>query len=638
MRVRSFHCGSSKVLQGLLVCTVCLVSPVVSEATPTYRLASGTTIYVDDDAPNDPGPNHPNVSDPLEDGSQQHPYDRVQEGLDLALSEDTVLILAGIYVEDLTYRGHGCVIVGAGAATTTIESLSGLGMYAELWSEGADIYLEIRDLTFDHGSLEVTKTSGYGFFWTTVRVENVRMISGDHIHIHASPDSGASIEISGLDAPDTLVVSSTSTANPLTTLISESTIAGVITGPGGDDSGANLAVRRVRFTGDGISAGGGGFGTHVTVADSVFEKGGITFAGSANEPSAGHGDSVSVRNCEFLGEGFDVNEYFYNDLVPQLSLEVDNCRFVGNGLSLRVLQSRDIYDGAPGHSAVRITNTLFESSPIGIRVRYQYEDDDGDFTAGIGDLHLEAVNNTLSNCGTAFSITTDLRPPGSDTITSILKNNIIAGGGTGIAVLGTDDHHFAVAANDAYGQSVAGYTGDMDDQNGLNGNISADPHFLDPNEGDYSLRQDSPCIDAGQTGPEVPTTDHDGTSRPQDGNGDGIPLPDIGAFEFVYLDTDGDGFPVGADCDDHDPSIHPGAPDLPGNAADDNCDGTPTCDPATFWRNHGDFVRCVSHECNRLVGDGTVSRLQCSALVNQAAESSVGKSQRAGKPRTPPEP
>jgi hypothetical protein len=45
-------------------------------------------IYVDFGALGDPGPNDPNVSDPWEDGSSQHPFDSIQEAIDDANKPD----------------------------------------------------------------------------------------------------------------------------------------------------------------------------------------------------------------------------------------------------------------------------------------------------------------------------------------------------------------------------------------------------------------------------------------------------------------------------------------------------------------------------------------------------------------------
>ena len=80
------------------------------------------------------------------------------------------------------------------------------------------------------------------------------------------------------------------------------------------------------------------------------------------------------------------------------------------------------------------------------------------------------------------------------------------------------------------------------------GNINVDPLFVDPNNGDFRLKPESPCIDTGSTiGPD---DDLDGNPRPVDVPGvgrDGSDAYDMGAYEFQEgvlppnADLDGDG-------------------------------------------------------------------------------------------------
>ena len=72
-------------------------------------------------------------------------------------------------------------------------------------------------------------------------------------------------------------------------------------------------------------------------------------------------------------------------------------------------------------------------------------------------------------------------------------------------------------------------------QGGLNTgtNITIEnPRFVNPNNGDFHLMRNSPCIDKGDNAYAV-TADYDDIPRPLDGNADGSAVVDIGAFEFV---------------------------------------------------------------------------------------------------------
>ena len=102
-------------------------------------------------------------------------------------------------------------------------------------------------------------------------------------------------------------------------------------------------------------------------------------------------------------------------------------------------------------------------------------------------------------------------------------------------------------------------------------------------------------------------------------------------------DADGDGFRgCQNDCNDSDPAINPLAVDLPGNAVDENCDGTLACDPRAVWKNHGQFVRCVAQDCGHLVAAGAVSKAQCETLISRAARSNTGRKQRQSTPPAEP--
>ncbi|HEC02000.1 MAG TPA: hypothetical protein ENI81_00560, partial [Phycisphaerales bacterium] len=81
-------------------------------------------IYVDDDAPGDPGPANPNISDPQEDGTQAHPFDTIQEAIDAAENGYVVLVTAGLYSK-IDFRGKAITVTGADGAAVISEPWNG---------------------------------------------------------------------------------------------------------------------------------------------------------------------------------------------------------------------------------------------------------------------------------------------------------------------------------------------------------------------------------------------------------------------------------------------------------------------------------------------------------------------------------
>jgi len=70
------------------------------------------TIYVDDDSASDPGPFDAADSDPQENGTREHPFDTIQEAIDVAAEGTTILVRPGIYHECIEFVGRNVAVTG----------------------------------------------------------------------------------------------------------------------------------------------------------------------------------------------------------------------------------------------------------------------------------------------------------------------------------------------------------------------------------------------------------------------------------------------------------------------------------------------------------------------------------------------
>ncbi len=91
---------------------------VTADQTTQDYVLNATTLYVDDDATNDPGPGDPTVSDQAADGSTVHPFDAIQKAINAAISGDTVMVLPG------TYTGTGNQDIDFGGKAITVQGTS----------------------------------------------------------------------------------------------------------------------------------------------------------------------------------------------------------------------------------------------------------------------------------------------------------------------------------------------------------------------------------------------------------------------------------------------------------------------------------------------------------------------------------
>ena len=66
-----------------------------------HFLSTLDVIYVDDNAPEDAGPNDSTIGDPAEDGTPGHPFDSIQKAIDVAGRDVTIVVRPGTYYETI---------------------------------------------------------------------------------------------------------------------------------------------------------------------------------------------------------------------------------------------------------------------------------------------------------------------------------------------------------------------------------------------------------------------------------------------------------------------------------------------------------------------------------------------------------
>ncbi|HXI91978.1 MAG TPA: right-handed parallel beta-helix repeat-containing protein [Blastocatellia bacterium] len=145
------------------------------------------------------------------------------------------------------------------------------------------------------------------------------------------------------------------------------------------------------------------------------------------------------------------------------------------------------------------------------------------------------VNNTIAN--NTADMGSGIFADGFDAQTELINNNIIGSPSQTAVFCGAFNNlNLPIFKfNNVFSPQGQSYGGICQDKTGMNGNISADPLFVNPSA-DFHLRPGSPSIDTGDnSAPNLPSTDLDGNPRIQDGNGDGVAKVDMGAYEAVGL-------------------------------------------------------------------------------------------------------
>jgi predicted outer membrane repeat protein len=253
---------------------------------------------------------------------------------------------------------------------------------------------------------------------------------------------------------------------------------------------------------DGVSVYGAGAGSSIIDGGS---NGPVVTANSIT--SATTLDGFTIQN----GSGYENGGYYYGGGMysDNSSPTVVDCLFSSNSVAT---SGGGIYNY--NHSSPAIINCIFDGNSA---------------AEGAGVANNEDSDPTLTNCtfyGNTASSTARavLCRNYSD---AVLTNCIIWDGGSEIAADGYSS--YTVDYCDSYGFAYSG-----------TGNISADPSFVDADNGNFRLSNGSPCIDVGNNAavPGGITTDFYGDTRIVDGNGDTTATVDMGAAENQALPPD----------------------------------------------------------------------------------------------------
>lgn len=71
-------------------------------------------IYVDDDGPYDSVPYDASAGDPMENGTSEHPFDSIQEAIEVAKEGAVIRVRGGRYYENIKFLGKGITVQGIG--------------------------------------------------------------------------------------------------------------------------------------------------------------------------------------------------------------------------------------------------------------------------------------------------------------------------------------------------------------------------------------------------------------------------------------------------------------------------------------------------------------------------------------------
>src|SRR5882757_8143279 len=274
-------------------------------------------------------------------------------------------------------------------------------------------------------------------------------------------------------------------------------------------NGGSPVIRNNTITGNNqLGAGDGGAG-----------GGGILVAGSSSTPGSPQivNNIITNNSVAFGGVGGGISVFYYSSPLIQGNLIRGNSAYNGGGgISLQSYNSPLVLQNV-------IVNNITLGGGSG-----------GGMYVSPSNLPVTIVDNTIAG-NNATDGTSGIFTTGFAQYATFTNNIVVAHAGQNAITCNTTYSSISpvFSYNDSYSAGGGAWSGPCDTSSNP-GNISADPLFLSAPNNDFHLALGSPAIDAGNNAAAgLPSTDYDNNPRIADGNGDGVSLVDLGAYEVV---------------------------------------------------------------------------------------------------------
>jgi Bacterial Ig-like domain (group 3)/Right handed beta helix region len=411
----------------------------------------------------------------------------IQAGINAASNGDTVLVAPGTYIENINFNGKAITVTSSGGPASTVIDGS-QGAVAVSFVSGETRTSVINGFTIENAGAAIYPNSDPSVYFDGIKVSGSDPTITNNVITH---NYGYGIEVNfggALIRNNTISYTATQYDPQFDFGCDYDDGDGVFVGGTPNDPSVTTAISNNTIENNVGHCEGGGIGLYAAPVSTVISNNII-----ANNQSLGYGGGVYVAN----GSASLYQNLIYNNVSG----------VAGGGVYLSSGGANG--NGATGPLTVFVTNNTIYGNTISLNP---------DVVDAWVDGSQVALPGYVSQLG--------------------FFNNLVIGNDSYSAIACRPVYQYlsgeppVVLNNDVRNTGGATYGGWCTSPAGNTGNISADPKFKNPSNGDFHLQAGSPAIDSGfNAAPGLLGTDLDDNPRIQNAIGASEPVVDMGAYE-----------------------------------------------------------------------------------------------------------